>query len=341
MRIRAIALLISVYCIPAFYTGCSLEDDGISREQDRHNVVLLCKKDASSATLSEIRHSDIFIFNDNPLKRLDSYQHSEGGGPVKAASRRGDKIMVAIANAPMPSDGWRSVNSYEGIQEEISLLQNEDPECPVMSGEAMISSGSDEMHYVEMERLVSEIRINSIRTDFSGREYDGEPLTDVRIYLTNVNASCKYLKKDGFSPEMIVNPGFLDMDALSGFKDRSLLYADTEDIGEETLYPGIKLFCYPNDSPEETPGSPFTRLVIEGKISGHTYWYPVTINRGDFGIASGGDGKGIGRNMCYTYDFTILRTGTSDPDIPVCKDDISVTCMVEPWKEMENETVTF
>ena len=172
-------------------------------------------------------------------------------------------------------------------------------------------------------------------------EYDGEPLTDVRIYLTNVNASCKYLKKDGFSPEMIVNPGFLDMDALSGFKDRSLLYADTEDIGEETLYPGIKLFCYPNDSPEETPGSPFTRLVIEGKISGHTYWYPVTINRGDFGIASGGDGKGIGRNMCYTYDFTILRTGTSDPDIPVCKDDISVTCMVEPWKEMENETVTF
>ena len=198
------------------------------------------------------------------------------------------------------------------------------------------------MYYAEPERLVSEIRINSIRTDFQGREYYGEPLTDVKIYLTNVNASCCIMKHEDFRPESIVNPGFLDTEAMGRFHDSRIVCADAvPDIGRSPVNPGIRLYCYPNDSLEETPGSPFTRLVIEGKIAGYTYWYPITINRGDFGAITGGDGNGIGRNMCYSYDITILRTGTQDPDTPVDKDDIRIECSIEPWQEKGNETIAF
>ena len=211
-----------------------------------------------------------------------------------------------------------------------------------MSTVIEIDPEQEYMYYAEPERLVSEIRINSIRTDFQDREYYGEPLTDVKIYLTNVNASCCIMKHEDFRPESIVNPGFLDTEAMGRFHDSRIVCADAvPDIGRSPVDPGIRLYCYPNDSLEETPGSPFTRLVIEGKIAGYTYWYPITINRGDFGAITGGDGNGIGRNMCYSYDITILRTGTPDPDIPVDKDDIRIECSIEPWQEKGNETIAF
>lgn len=343
-RIRAIALLISIYNIPAFFTGCSSDRD-MSEEQCRYSVTLKTVSatgDKGSGDASRIVHSDIFIFNDDGLKRLDSYQRSSGDGPVKVASRTGRKIMAVIANSSLSPLEWRKINSLEGLMEETAMLENEDPEHPVMSTVIEIDPEQEYMYYAEPERLVSEIRINSIRTDFQGREYYGEPLTDVKIYLTNVNASCCIMKHEDFRPESIVNPGFLDTEAMGRFHDSRIVCADAvPDIGRSPVNPGIRLYCYPNDSPEETPGSPFTRLVIEGKIAGYTYWYPITINRGDFGAITGGDGNGIGRNMCYSYDITILRTGTPDPDIPVDKDDIRIECSIEPWQEKGNETIAF
>ena len=250
--------------------------------------------------------------------------------------------MVIIANSSYSKKDWRHINSFEGLYEETALLEQESTGYHIMTSVLEISSADRHIYRADMERLSSGIRINSIRTDFSGREYDDEPLTDVKVYLTNVNASCMLLRHEGFRPELIVNPGFLDMSAVSGFKDTGIIYREIdEDIGEDAVYPDISLFCYPNDAVEETAGSPFTRLVIEGRIRGETYWYPITINRGDFGIASGGDGRGIGRNMMYSYDITIRRTGTKDPDIPVSLEDVTISCPVEPWEEIDNGTVSF
>ncbi len=344
-RVRAIALLISIFCIPAFNTGCSSGTD-VPEEQCRYTVILGTSAAEGDgrypANSQEICHTDIFIFNDDALRRLDSYQRIEGGGPVKAASRRGDKIMVIIANSPLSKTEWRHVNSYEGFMEEMSFLETEIAEYPVMSAVLHISAGSGETYRADLERLVSEVRINSIRTDFSGRGYDGEPLTDVKVYLTNVNASCRMLRHEDFRPEMLINPGFLDMAAISGFRDAGLVFREIDgDIGEDGVYPDISLYCYPNNGMEETAGSPFTALVVEGRIRGNTYWYPIVINRGDFGIASGGDGTGIGRNCRYCYDITIHRAGTKSPDIPVCLEDVSVGCPVEPWNDKNNVTIQF
>ena len=339
--LSAFALLI---ILPVFFFGC---------DQVRHDgtgSIYYDIKDSGTALPVRLLSKggtvkgdvDIFVFNDDALGRLDSYQRIEGSGPVKAASRKGDKILVIIANSSYSKKDWRHINSFEGLYEETALLEQESTGYHIMTSVLEISSVDRHIYRADMERLSSGIRINSIRTDFSGREYDGEPLTDVKVYLTNVNASCMLLRHEGFRPELIVNPGFLDMSAVSGFKDTGIIYREIdEDIGEDAIYPDIILFCYPNDAGEETAGSPFTRLVIEGRIRGETYWYPITINRGDFGIASGGDGRGIGRNMMYSYDITIRRTGTKDPDIPVSLEDVTISCPVEPWEDIDSGTVSF
>ena len=148
-RIRAIALLISIYNIPAFFTGCSSDRD-MSEEQCRYSVTLKTVSatgDKGSGDASGIVHSDIFIFNDDGLKRLDSYQRSSGDGPVKVASRTGRKIMAVIANSSLSPREWRKINSLEGLMEETALLENEDPEHPVMSTVIEIDPEQEYMYY--------------------------------------------------------------------------------------------------------------------------------------------------------------------------------------------------
>ena len=82
------------------------------------------------------------------------------------------------------------------------------------------------------------------------------------------------------------------------------------------------------------PGTPFTRLVIEGKIQGETFYWPLDINKED-------GGYGIGRNERYIYDITITRKGTKDPDSPVRKEDIDINFNVEKWNEKEGCEVIF
>ena len=73
------------------------------------------------------------------------------------------------------------------------------------------------------------------------------------------------------------------------------------------------------------------RLVIEGKIDGTTYYWPLT---------AGGE-MGIERNMTYNYNILIRRKGTTDPDTPVEPKDIDIELNIKTWTEKENYQVRF
>ena len=93
LRIRAIALFVF---IPAFWYGCSSEDytSYIPEELSVTSTSFAIPESRSGVN----GHIDIFIFNDDRLKRIDSYQRVEwSGGKINLASRRGDKIRGAQA----------------------------------------------------------------------------------------------------------------------------------------------------------------------------------------------------------------------------------------------------
>ena len=70
-------------------------------------------------------------------------------------------------------------------------------------------------------------------------------------------------------------------------------------------YGPVSLYCYPSDAAVESMGSPFTRLVIEGKSAGRICHYEFAINRGE--DCGGEDNAGISRNCRYVYEIMLTR----------------------------------
>jgi len=330
-RFRVIATLLSG--IPVLIYGCSSK--GIDEDMENAREVTAGTEISLHATgMTDKTVTDIFMFNNDRLKRLDSYQRV-CGNIVKAASRRGERILVAIVNPHRDMESWRGICSYEGLTAETALLSDDDPSNPLMTGEMTVKAGDYMKYSMNVSRMMSQICINSLRADFLGTEYEGENLTDVRIYLTNVNAECNMLKSSDFSPGLVVNFGEFDVSATAGFTHKEMLVQEIEKVSAKGIPDPIRLFCYPCDHTTETSGSPFTRLVIEGRIRGHLYYYPITINRDVSGSS------GIARNRKYVYDITINRSGTSDPDIPIESCQATVIGRIVPWTETGSETVIF
>jgi hypothetical protein len=92
----------------------------------------------------------------------------------------------------------------------------------------------------------------------------------------------------------------------------------------------------PNIGTEGNPGNPPTRLVLEGKIDGHIYYWPINIGH------EAQEGTYVAeRNHSYIYDIHIRRKGTSDPDIPISIKTGEIKLKVESWIEKKEYGIEF
>lgn len=322
--------------VPALQ-GCSKQactQDGSFTEMSPKSSVKLAVHLNSD---TPIRSVDALVFNDDRLERIDSYQRFNDLSDriLQIGSCRGNKIIALCANSQWDKAKWREADTFNRLMEIKAELTKEERNFPVMSSVIHINAGSDTTG-VRLERLSSIIRLNSICCDFSGRAYDGEGISDARIYLTNVSGICSITGEDFDKVETIINHGGLIRDDLESFNDTSLIISHLGTIGTTPAYPGVELLCYPNTTIYEGAGTPFTRLVIEGKIHDETWYWPININRD-----SRNDHLGIKRNMKYSYDIIITGKGTKDPDMPVTSDMAEVVSKVERWIEKDEYCVEF
>lgn len=336
LRIRAITLLT---LFPALISACTghAYDTAMETEPDtmeEHTFTI-----SKSIDYETVKCLDVFVFNDDAYGRLDSYQRCpvdpSGDYRITVASTKGSKRIVMVANSGKGREYWTSINSYEALSQVQASLYEEDIAYPTMYGETVFNTGDDIGHVMTLKPLVSEIHLRSIRCDFTGREYRQEKLTDVQVYLINVNTGCRLLQEYDFLPSSTANTGDLNRNDLDMFSHPELVYKELgADVGREIFDSSIRLYCYPNESREETPGTPFTRLVIKGKIGDETWYYPIEINRDK-------ENGGIGRNCRYAYDLTILRTGSKSPDLPVSDETITINSKISPWYERPEEEIIF
>lgn len=329
--------LLLLYLTPAF-CSCSEEESytdpsGATCLRETIPTTIYIKSIPGGGTL------DFFTFNDDRLRRLDSYQRIESfsGGKVNVSSRTGSKIMVAIANLRAGEEEIDRILSYDDLLLLHSELSDEDTSRPVMSGEAVVEAGKGSFS-LKLEPLLAEIRLNSIRCNFKGRPYEDSRLEDVKVYLTNICSRYPVAGPAPEYPESIINQGgYSEQDMASTGNPGAVSGEIPEGIGSGILYPDINLYCYPNSAVEEGPGTPFTRMVIEGTLDGARTYYPININReeGDSGAS------GVHRNMSYKYDITITRRGVDDPDTPVAVDMIGIPMFIEEWNGKSHRTITY
>lgn len=333
-RLPALGLFAILMALPAMSYGCTSGTAATAEETVGTSVRLTSSAETVPSSEGTL---DIFTFNDDPLQRLDSYTRTSfHEGDVDVTSQKGSKIIFFCANGQRERYSWTDMNSLAMLGKTEADLTKESKDRPLMTGMCRATAGEKVTGEVVLKPLMSEVVLRSIRCDFTGRPYADAVLTDAKVYLTNVNARCSLNPGDTILPSRTVNTGMLNESDMAEFSDPDMLFREIADeIGPKESRPGIVLSCYPNTGAEESIGTPFTRLVIEGKVEGRTFYWPININR------SGPEGNGVGRNCRYEYDITIRRKGSESPDFAIGIADIDINMEVKEWEEKEEYGILF
>ena len=274
---------------------------------------------------TSIQGLDLLFFQDAPLYRLDAYQHLDGvtGNRVTGTSSTAARKVVILSNYPQDTYAWSGIRSLESLHDLPFRLDDEDPAAPMLYGESEAGS----MGAVVLRPMLAKVTLRSVACDFSGRAYAGERLQDVRAYLTYASQECRpFAPAD--RPVSWLNAGRLDESATAALAHpETVLRSLTASLGGR-IYPAADFHCYPNPSDGSEFGSPVTRLVIEGKLRGTTYYYPIDL-------------PGLEADVQYRMDVTLTRTGTTDPDTPAVSGSIRLESQVLDWDGRDWEDIHY
>ena len=85
---------------------------------------------------------------------------------------------------------------------------------------------------------------------------------------------------------------------------------------------------YENAPVRENEDDKYTRLIVEGKLNGMTYYYPIVF-------------KSVIRNNCYSVDITIKRPGSLDPGTDINKGSMDTTISIVDWNVHDSSEIEF
>ena len=212
-----------IIVLPAMSSSCSVDDSTCIEE----NGIMIQKSiRLTDHDGTRIKSADIFTFNNDRLQKLDSYQRIENidACSLKLATRTGDKKIFICANGGWQMLDWIGINSIEALKEIRAEIEDERWTAPIMTGEAMFSADDLQNIEVEMKMIAAEVQVRSLSVNFSGKGYEGEELTDIRVYLTNVNASCSLVPGETVMPERVINYGGYNEDDIRMMSEPGLIF---------------------------------------------------------------------------------------------------------------------
>ena len=279
---------------------------------------------------------NVFIFNSDSLGYLDAFQSLRNldDSKIRISSTGGDKKVFICCNVDIEEEEILKIRTIHDLKKVFCMLEDMSRQHPFMVGIVDITAGDTGITDVTLKPMVSEITLRSVGCNFSGTSYEGAAITEGKVYLTNVNAQCS-LADTSVSVQRFINIGMLNQVDVNRFIDPDLVTQKLEDeISEVTMRTDISLHCFQNCMKDESLGSPYTRMVLEGKIQGETYYWPLTINRT-------GNGEGICHNTRHVFDLMIRRKGSRDPDEDIFIEDSDVTMEVREWKEKVEYCIEF
>ena len=268
---------------------------------------------------------DLLFFQDAPLYRLDAWQHLDAisGNRVTGTSSTAARQVIILSGYPSGAYVWSSIRSLESLADLPFRLEDENPEAPMLYG--VSEAGS--MDKVILRPMLAKIMLRSIACDFSGQAYAGERLQDVRAYLTYVRQECRPFAPED-PPTDWLNAGRLDEAGTATLPHpEAVLHDLTPSLGGR-IRPEASFYTYPNPSDGTQFGSPVTRLVIEGKLRGVTYYYPIDL-------------PGLEADVQYRLDVTLTRAGTTDPDTPAVAGSIRLESQVLDWDGRDWEDIHY
>ena len=284
---------------------------------------------------NNIQTLEVFVFRINEGKPddgvLDGYRKFTGAElgnltNLEVQTTTGKKMIYVVANSHRVN--WKGINTRALFEEQTASLKDEDVKNFIMIGGAEVQLQLASTVSFTIRRLVSRIKVNSIKTAFAGGPYESMPLTDLKAYLINVQASKLIYNGAGDNFSILNNGKYIEEDSRGCAMQGLIADVISSPVYDDGYSVPHYFYCYENALENETGGNKFTRIVLEGKLNGTTYYYPIPI-------------KGILRNNCYSIDITIKRPGSLDPNTDVEKGTLLATMTVLDWNVMDESNVEF
>lgn len=341
-----------LFCNKIDYNNEPNIKEELRKECNNHAITSNLHFSAKMPSTSSIKDKginsiDIFIYNDDQLKRLDSYQRfdindllsKEGNNAnenneeifnLEVGSSAGPKIILAVANAPESIYNEQNTHCYDTMLKLRYDIISENPQYPIMTCEIKGNLGTTKNLKLNLTPLLASITLGKLNCKLKEARFKDKKITFNQVYLINVNRNGEIFKYEQFTPDRFINDSQLEENSLKGMLFPQMLYSKIED--NNMLPENITFYAYPNDIGKETPGKSFTRLVIEGEFEGNIYYYPININAEAGGIKRGGQ---------YKLNVTIKNLGATDPNDAVEPETLETSFIVDKWKEEDQKIVEF
>ena len=264
---------------------------------------------------SRINNVQLFAFESNGS--LDTYVISNSASTgIEMQCSTGEKDFVAIVNAPSLSH----ISTKSELWAANTKFSENTPTNFVMTGSTTADPSSASVN-IPVKRIVARINIKNFKPKFSSPAHAAMAFHLMRVYVINVAGNTNY--EVTAAPTEWYNQLAYSENVTDSLTTSASYYTPMRN--GESYTRDEYLYVYPNptveDSQELTFSSRHTRLVVETKLNGATYYYPITIG-------------GIQRNKTYSInEFIMTRPGSKSPDIPVTTVECPFTVTAEDWEE--------
>ena len=203
-----------------------------------------------------VRTLDLFVYDGSGTQALEKHLlYDRLPDSLSFLTAAGEKILVGIANSPRRFN-LAALGRYDAMQKLAFSFSDDDPACPVL-GAAATTAG--QAGALDLRSLLCRIVLRTVTNTLDGYELLEEP----RVRLIDLPDNAEILREKDFRPAELLDAG--PWAALPC------------DVGFFPQEPGISLWCYPNDTPEEILGVPRPSLEFECRIAGQTCSFTVPL----------------------------------------------------------------
>ncbi len=256
--------------------------------------------DAVTSAEKTIKSLQVFVFRGD---MLDAYGKANTS-TLSLTCTAGSRQVYALVNAPDLS----SISSKKTLLSTVVDLNANATNALVMVGNKTVDLPTTAAVGIPVSRMVSRIVLPKITRDFESASLQELSFTIESIYICDAAG-------DGSVDGTAANKKWYN-ESSNKNEAPSLLYDKvSKAVANNASYATTHYFyTMPNNNEVKK-----TKLVIEAKLAGTTYYYPVEL-------------PALAANKSYEFTgITVKRPGSDTPDTPVSSSSISFSVSVVDW----------
>lgn len=251
------ALLCVLFLLPALLGSCQREPvPGYEEDPPVLPVdsVLTCIRVQPDGY--PVRTLDLFVYGADGLRSLErQVTLEEPQDTLLLPTLPGEKILVGIANSPHRFNR-KALERYDAMEQLTFKFTDDDPSCPILGGFCTTDNHDGEIH---LQPLLCRVVLTKVCNTMDGYDL----LEDPHVRLRDLPDAAEILRKEEFRPTELLDA------------DKWVLLPC--DVGYFPQEPGLILWCYPNDTPEDVLGVPRPALEFECSIRGQMCSFEVPL----------------------------------------------------------------